>query len=320
MALRLNQELEGVEAWPEDVRNGVGLLAWMVASGCLEVRVAFRVHGQTGEPLPFESREDGYVHEKWAVFTDTARDRIYISGSLNESRRALVHNAENINLHTSWWGRSDQQRIEEAAASFETLWKNENRYIRVLTLPEAVTQRLIHIAGDVGHLKEIDGSSARQPEIEPPSALERLCFALIKDGARLPGGRYVGMETAPVKPWPHQEIVAKRLIRTWPYNYMLCDEVGLGKTIEAGLAIRSLYLSGLISRILIAPPASLTRNCTGKWLPNFFCPSGARWAVPLCGMNTYSRQKKQNPHPGFMIPTCVLYPPGFLAEDSAQAS
>ncbi|MCF8095875.1 MAG: hypothetical protein K9J79_11005 [Desulfobacteraceae bacterium] len=274
MAARLNQELEGIGAWPEDVKNGVGLLAWMVASGCLEVRVAFRVHGQTGEPLPFESREDGYVHEKWAVFTDAAGDRIYISGSLNESRRALVHNAENINLHTSWWGRSDQQRIEEAAASFETLWKNENPFIRVLTLPEAVTQRLIHIAGNVGHLKEIDGSSARQPEIDPPSALERLGFALIKDGARLPGGRYVGMETAPVKPWPHQEIVARRLIRTWPYNYMLCDEVGLGKTIEAGLAIRSLYLSGLIRRILIAPPASLTRQWHREMASKFFLPFG----------------------------------------------
>ena len=32
--------------------------------------MAFRVHGQTSRPLPFESREDGYVHEKWAIFTD----------------------------------------------------------------------------------------------------------------------------------------------------------------------------------------------------------------------------------------------------------
>ena len=70
MAARLNRELEDRGAWPEDVQHGVSLLAWMVSSGCLEVRVVFRVHGQTGRPLPFESREDGYVHEKWAIFTD----------------------------------------------------------------------------------------------------------------------------------------------------------------------------------------------------------------------------------------------------------
>ncbi len=93
---------------------------------------------------------------------------------------------------------------------------------------------------------EIDGTNAVVPLVEPPSPTECLRFALIKDGPRLPGGRYVGMETAPVKPWPHQEVAARRLIKTWPYNYLLCDEVGLGKTIEAGLAIRSLYLSGMV--------------------------------------------------------------------------
>lgn len=76
----------------------------------------------------------------------------------------------------------------------------------------------------------------------------------------MPGGRFVGMETAPVAPWPHQAMVVRRLVATWPYSYLLCDEVGLGKTIEAGLAFRSLYLAGLAKRILIAAPASLTRQ------------------------------------------------------------
>ena len=268
----LNSELAGTDTWPEDVRRGVELLAWMVSRGFLDVRVAFRIHGQTGEPLPFESPEDGYVHEKWAVFTDAAGDRIAISGSLNESRRALVHNAENINLQADWWGPNDQQRIDEAAASFEQLWKNENPYIRVLTLPEAVRQRLVQIAEGVRRPFEIDGTSEIPPQVDPPSALERLRFALIKDGPKLPGGRYVGMETAPVKPWPHQEIVSRRLIRTWPYSYLLCDEVGLGKTIEAGLAIRSLYLSGLVRRVLVAPPASLTAQWQREMATKFFLP------------------------------------------------
>jgi hypothetical protein len=76
MAEHLNRELEGLEKWPEDVRQGVELLSWMVSRGCLEVRVAFRVHRQTGEPLPFDSCEDGYVHEKWGIFTDTSGSRI----------------------------------------------------------------------------------------------------------------------------------------------------------------------------------------------------------------------------------------------------
>ena len=52
LAAALNAALAHPEAWPEEVTRGVELLAWMVAHGYLEVRVAFRVHAQTGDPLP----------------------------------------------------------------------------------------------------------------------------------------------------------------------------------------------------------------------------------------------------------------------------
>ena len=66
----LTAQLEGSATWPETVRRGVELLAWMVAQGYLEVRVAFRVHTVTGEPLAVDALDDGYVHMKWAIFTD----------------------------------------------------------------------------------------------------------------------------------------------------------------------------------------------------------------------------------------------------------
>ncbi|MBO5649981.1 MAG: hypothetical protein J5908_00590 [Selenomonas sp.] len=66
----LLSELENSEAWPENVKAGVALLAYMVAQGRLEVKVAFRLHGQTGKPLSVEATEDGYVHEKWFLMED----------------------------------------------------------------------------------------------------------------------------------------------------------------------------------------------------------------------------------------------------------
>ena len=260
LSTALNSELEISASWPEDVKTGVELLAWMVAKGVLEVRVAVRVHGDSGVPMAFDDASDGYVHEKWAVFADGDGNRLYVSGSLNESRTALVHNAENIDVHADWWGEIERHRADEAEASFEAVWNDRLPYLRVLTLPEAVREKLVAVGQRLTKPIEIDGTSAVRPEVEPPSALERLKFAIIQDAPRMPGGRFVGMYTAPVEPWPHQEVVAHRLVETFPYSYLLCDEVGLGKTIEAGLAIRSLLLSGLARRVLIAPPASLTRQ------------------------------------------------------------
>ncbi len=88
----------------------------------------------------------------------------------------------------------------------------------------------------------------------------------------MPNGQYLGIETAPVEPWPHQRIVARRLVDTWPLSWLMCDEVGLGKTIETGLALRSLYLTGRIRRVLIAAPASVAPQWQREMADKFFLP------------------------------------------------
>src|SRR5438552_727869 len=111
LTARLSAALEHPEAWPEAVTRGVTLLAWMVAHGYLDVRVAFRVHAQTREPLRINALDDGYVHMKWAVFADAHGNRLYAAGSLNESRAALILNAENMDVHCDWHGERDRQRV-----------------------------------------------------------------------------------------------------------------------------------------------------------------------------------------------------------------
>lgn len=268
----LGAELTNFSAWPKEVQNGVALLGWMVSKGYLELKVACRIHASTGEPLALDAAQDGYVHMKWALFRDAQDNAVYISGSLNESRQALVVNAENIDVHCSWRGEVEAQRSQEAQQEFELLWSNRHPHFQILSLPEAVQRRLIALAEDLGRPVEIDGSSYAPLQVPAPSARERLQFALLADGPQLPKGRYVGLETAPVKPWPHQSVVAKRLLATYPFSYLLCDEVGLGKTIEAGLVIRSLILSGLAPRVLIAAPASLTRQWQREMADKFLLP------------------------------------------------
>lgn len=46
--------------------------------------------------------------------------------------------------------------------------------------------------------------------------------------------RIRGAEIIAIHPWPHQIRVSEQVISTYPSSYLLCDGVGLGKTIEAG--------------------------------------------------------------------------------------
>ncbi|MBT3747346.1 MAG: helicase, partial [Bacteroidetes bacterium] len=56
-------------------------------------------------------------------------------------------------------------------------------------------------------------------------------------------------------PLPHQLHTLKKAMSSDRLRLMLADEVGLGKTIEAGLIIKELKLRGHIKRILIVAPA-----------------------------------------------------------------
>ena len=259
LSARLLAALDDPDKWPSDVKNGVALLGAMVAAKQMEVRVALRVNPVTHEAIPADSCEDGYVHEKWFIMTDSEGRRLYGSGSLNESKTALIINAENIDIHCDWESPGDLERVNSAEADFARLWNGQNPHMKVLPIPEAVKQRLIRLKTLSGRMAEIDGTVL--PTNEEMTPKERLRFAVLCHAPQMPGGEFIGMYSAPVSPWPHQEVVSRRLIESWPYSYLLCDEVGLGKTIETALAIRSLVLARRVKRVLIIAPASLT----GQW-------------------------------------------------------
>jgi ERCC4-related helicase len=270
----LSSELEKLTSEPEEIQRGVQLLGHMVSEGLLEIQVAFRRNALTGEPITLNDSIDGYVHEKWGVFTDAFGNRLSFEGSMNESTTALMMNAENISTIMSWGGPSDSEAIEEMCESFEAMWSNSHPNFVVKPIPDAIRERLIKISEAMDLSVELDGKPAVVETKVTPTPLDWLRFAVIRNAPKMVGGENVGIYTAPIKPWPHQEIVARRLVDTYPYGYMLCDEVGLGKTIETGLAFRALWLSGDAKRILISPPASLVSQWQREMATKFLMPFG----------------------------------------------
>ncbi len=318
LAATLLSELAAPDGRSAPVEDGLVLLAWMLKAGCLELRVALRRHRQTGAAIPYDSPEDGYVHEKWAIFTDAAGNRLIAEGSLNESRTALVINAENIGVHGDWWGTQAAERVDLYADDFERIWANQDPGLYVVDLPQAVRERLIEIAGVSRRPKEIDGSSDLPVEVPGPTAREWLQFAILREAPRMPQGRLVGMTTAPVAPWPHQAIVARRLITAYPYSFLVCDEVGLGKTIETGLALRSLLLTGLAKRVLIAPPASLARQWQNELATKFCLRFGRAQTSPQTRHLYLHPVEEQVPAKSVFAPPCVIVSTGLVRRQDRQ--
>lgn len=63
-----------------------------------------------------------------------------------------------------------------------------------------------------------------------------------------------------IKLLPHQLWVCHRVLRQWPAHYLVADDVGLGKTIEAGLILWPLLSKGVVKRLLIICPSSLVEQ------------------------------------------------------------
>jgi len=70
--------------------------------------------------------------------------------------------------------------------------------------------------------------------------------------------RLICLDDISVDHYPHQLEAALRALRDMRGRALLADEVGLGKTIEAGIVMKELIERGLAGKILILTPASLT--------------------------------------------------------------
>lgn len=283
-------------ALPSDVdpptHDGLELLAWMVARERLDVRVAVPCTPNR-TPVPAE----GIFHEKAGIITDVASDRLAFNGSVNETAAGWTKNWEAYHVFTSW---ADAQRVTTEAEKFEQLWSGQAKRVLVVPVPDAVRADLLRFmpahdqfprrlraleeheaesnapvnadATRMSHAADVltpeDGPviEVAWPEPEERSPEDDARFArvwhCINTAATLePDGMWVGPATAAVDPWPHQVRAYERLWRSWPPRLLIADEVGLGKTVQAGLLLRQGVLSGRARRVLVMAP----KNVLTQW-------------------------------------------------------
>ncbi|MCM2996817.1 DEAD/DEAH box helicase [Paenibacillus cellulositrophicus] len=100
-----------------------------------------------------------------------------------------------------------------------------------------------------------------------------------------------------LSPLPHQIDTARRVLFEMSGRAILADEVGLGKTIEAGLILKEYMVRGLVSKVLILVPASLVLQWVRELNSKFGIPAVAQkkaysWHsdVVVASMDTAKRE------------------------------
>ena len=78
-----------------------------------------------------------------------------------------------------------------------------------------------------------------------------------------------------ITPLAHQLEAAQTVIERMNGKAILADEVGLGKTIEAGLVLKEYMIRGLVKKALILAPASLISQWVEELNSKFFIPAVA---------------------------------------------
>ena len=107
---------------------------------------------------------------------------------------------------------------------------------------------------------------------QPSSLIPQSC-AYIAAAARIIDALAQDVLLAPLEssviPLPHQIRALARAMSGDRVRYLLADEVGLGKTIEAGLILRELKLRGLARRTLVVAPRGLVTQWVAEMRTRF---------------------------------------------------
>ena len=252
------------------------LLSWMVARG--PSRDAGR------DPLrrpPPAHRDDGRSSTRRRASSKTRPGTAWRSTAVStRRRRAGAATGRASTSFTDWSRRATGGVWMPRRSRFQRLWNDKAQRCLVIDVPTAVRDELLQFLPAEGSCRTAAGRPSRRcvaarstPDrcaraaTAPPRPTRRrrpAAARLEHDRTRRPRGRTAASASARrprssrrgrIRSAPSSGSTA-----TWPPKLLIADEVGLGKTIEAGLLLRQAWLAGRAKRILIlAPKAVLTQ-------------------------------------------------------------
>jgi superfamily II DNA or RNA helicase len=211
---QLLRELEAVD--DELFQHRFKALAWLVAHGRLEIKIALRPKGM--------------YHDKVGIITDAGNDAVVFAGSANESISALLplYNYESIDVFPTWRPELAEY-YEPHQASFARLWENRSPGTAVIDIPTAVREKLLVVSNTLDYVPDPE----REAAIEARLRAETILPTIWETGPRLPaaiGGMPFEIRT-------HQRDALNAWQSKGAFQGVFDLATGAGKTITAIYAI-----------------------------------------------------------------------------------
>ena len=234
---------------PDDLsRDHLELATWLVAQGIMEVKVAIR------DPSIF--------HGKSGIVEDAEGNRVSFAGSLNETLSGWKTNWESVHVFND---RDTLLHLQSDEDDFVALWNNKATGVRVINLPKLYRDYIIEKAPS-STPKLLRPKPRLRPKIDPD--LSSTYWSGIRKALREDPDSTVA--TIPTSLWPHQERFRQQNVDpATPVRRLIADEVGLGKTLQAGIILKTRLNQGLAKKVLIMAPKAATKQWQGELFMKF---------------------------------------------------
>lgn len=124
--------LENVKRLENEMKSDIlNAFAWMLYDGIIEMKFA----------IPCQKLDEGDFHDKFGVFY-RENDALSFSGSINDSKHGF-QNYESIKVFKTWSGTKEY--VDEDIARFEKIWNEQDKNLRIYTVPTAIKQQIFKL-------------------------------------------------------------------------------------------------------------------------------------------------------------------------------
>lgn len=224
-------------------RDHLELAYWLVANGVMEVKVAIR--------------GDRIFHNKSGIVEDAQGNRVAFAGSLNETLSGWRDNWESVHVYTDG---TTVEHLEATEAEFQALWTNQATGLTVIDLPAYYRRYIVERAP--ASPPEIRSLRERRQDYSVNDYWSGIYEALANDPDST-------VATIPTTLWPHQERFRQQNVGSDAIRRLIADEVGLGKTLQAGVILKTRLNQGKAGRALIIAPKAATKQWQSELLMKF---------------------------------------------------